>query len=821
MFLSTNKSDRYTTRTTKGLMKLSKLISDFKNPEISSLDENELPPSTILLRELSKPFLDQKKLHYIKSKGVYPKTKKSKEERNIKLIMETIKKYKGYEQFITLHKISEKSIMIMTAIGNIEKHKKGDTIYAKKDMAEKFYYIIKGHVLIKDFDQKKIMDEYENKIHDYKNKNKIEIHSYNNAFNAYNNNIKLIDNNINNKSKNVNPIFSLNSMSNSLTNNNNDDSSVTGSTLYNNKSKDLLQNKMQRLEKGKLLSQPKIKENRINNKKLLDDIIISKRRKPLFFLSNNLTNNIDKEKDKNNENNINRNQNNIFINKNNNIEDMYMKSFSELQNILTEQRDQGLTVNDFTEGNFFGEWEIMFKKLREYTAYCIEDTDLLVIDCEDFKDYFKNEMLLADFERKFFLKKIIPILDINYMPIMIPIFYSKNEIVYTEYDIANYFYIIYKGSGALKQLKDSKNKNDIMLNLKKLETLLIIDKGCIVGLECCKGIFNKEEIKDNIYYDNTFIINEENTLIYKINLSKFKINKEEMIKLKSWLKDLYQKQNKLIRKCKEKLFKPKISREILLKHFENKNKKNYYYYRDPKKNINKNIVSKNNDFPVKRKAININIALSFDKYRFNSLTKDNTNLFSKYISDYNSFSMRNSNSNSNSSSGFSQSNSKEKSNSSKKNLLYYNYKTISPFILKEELIQDKKSFNPINQRNVEYKEYNEIKDNRNLLTLSSRENQINKDEYLNEKINKLRNANTKQKNFSGIKNDSLNILKRQKYDESFYNLIFKKHYRKVSVSSKKKDGKKKVSLFLYDSGQFDIPLLSFGVKNKEIKNNSY
>ena len=97
---------------------------------------------------------------------------------------------------------------------------------------------------------------------------------------------------------------------------------------------------------------------------------------------------------------------------------------------------------------------------------------------------------------------------------------------------------------------------------------------------------------------------------------------------------------------------------------------------------------------------------------------------------------------------------------------------------------------------------------------------INKECYLNEKINKLRNDNTKQKYFNGIKDNSLDILRRQKYDDSFYKLIFKKHYRKVSVSSKKKDGKRRLSLFLYDSGQFDIPLISFGFKKKEIENNS-
>ena len=394
MFLNTNKSDRYTTHTTKALMKLSKLISDFKNPEISSIEENDLPPSSILLKELSKPVLDQKKLHYIRAKGVIPKGKKSKEERNMKLIMDIIKKYKGYEQFKTLHKINDKSIMIMAAIGNIERYKKGDTIYAKKDIAEKFYYIIKGHVLIKDFDQKKVVEEYENKINDYKNqnKNKIEIHSYNNAFNTYNNNIKLIDNKINNN-KNINPIFQLNSINNTPSSN---DNSYSNSILFNKKSKDLLQNKMHRLEQGKLLPQLKIKEKEkethFDNKKLLDNIIISKRRKPLFFLGNNLTN--DNSNDKSKEEDTNKNNNNITDK--NNFGDLYMKSFSELQHVLTEKREQGLTVNNYQEGNFFGEWEIMFKKMRENTAYCIEDTDLLVIDCEDFKDYFKNEMLLAD-----------------------------------------------------------------------------------------------------------------------------------------------------------------------------------------------------------------------------------------------------------------------------------------------------------------------------------------------------------------------------------------------------------------------------------------
>ena len=472
MFLSKKPSEYYNDHATKALMKLSQLLSDIKNYDLSSIEESELPPSSILFRELSKPVLDHKKINHIILKGNPPKIKNQIEERDIKLILEKMKHYKGYEQFITLHKISDKSLMIMAAVGIIEQYKKGDTIYAKKDIADKFYFIIKGNVMVKAFDQKKIVNEYENRIQEYKNKNNINnIRRYDNFINTYNKNIYLIEN-----EKHSSQINSFNSITGSISNNGNSDSY---SDTYN-KSKDLLHNKMQKLEKVKSISLHKNSQfilNTFTNKKIINELIISKRRKPLFYIKNNNNNNNYKliENDINNNNNSNEQK------------DIFIKSFSELQDFLKEQRDQGLTINEYKEGNFFGEWELMYKKYRQNTAYTTEDTDLLVLDLSYFKDYFKNEMLLADFERKFFLKKIIPILNINYMPIMVPIFYSKGDVVYTEYDIANYFYIIYKGSGALKQLKTAKNKKDIMLNINKIETLMIIDKGCIVGLECCKS----------------------------------------------------------------------------------------------------------------------------------------------------------------------------------------------------------------------------------------------------------------------------------------------------------------------------------------------
>ena len=793
MFNDKNSLARYTSHASKALRNLSKLFYDISSQELSSIEESELPPSTILLTEFSKPILSNKKLKYIKTKGVPPKQKNPEEERNIELIIETMKKLPGYEQFTSLHKIRDKSIMLMSAIGSIEQYNKGETIYAKKDMADKFYYIIKGKVLIKKIDQKKIIDEYESKIQGYKNKNN-NITNCNNFFLVYNNNIiKSISN-----EKQPLQFNSLNTNNRSISNNDN-----LNNELFK-ENKNLLHNKMSKIEKyfPKKKTQINLKHN-LTNKKMLDEVIISKRRKPLYYINNN-----------ENENNNNINSEEEIIN---NIakerKDKYINSFSELQNILTEQRNQGEIINKYIEGNFFGEWEMMYKKLRQNTAYAIEDTSLLVIDLTNFDELFKNEMLLADFERKFFLKKIIPILNINFLPIMIPIYYSKGDVVYTEYDTADYFYIMYKGLGALKQLKFAKNKKDIMLNLNKLETLMIIDKGCIVGLESCKTFDKKNEINEVVYYDNTFIITEKNTLLYKVNLEKFKINKEEMINMKAWLKDLYKKQNRLIKNYKEKLSQPKANREIILKHIIDNDNKKMYFSRDLKQNTSEIKTSKSNDFPVKAKSINMKV--TFNKKKL-SLISDINNYPSKYFSNYKTCSNSSSNSNLDSSSIYSNSNTrpKSKANSANKNSNNYN-KAITPFILNDEFIPKKKSFNPINIISSNETEPNYAYDNKNMNTFSRNENKDNDLNNFKEKMIKIWNSKSKGKN-SVSSNHTFQTATKIKYDDCFYKLIFKKHYRKVSISSNKKDGKKKLNIFLYDSGQFNIPLLSLKPKIKKI-----
>jgi hypothetical protein len=49
MFLNKNPSDKFKINGSKAFIKLSKLFSDFRNQELSSIEESEQAPSTILL----------------------------------------------------------------------------------------------------------------------------------------------------------------------------------------------------------------------------------------------------------------------------------------------------------------------------------------------------------------------------------------------------------------------------------------------------------------------------------------------------------------------------------------------------------------------------------------------------------------------------------------------------------------------------------------------------------------------------------------------------------------------------------------------------
>ena len=235
--------------------------------------------------------------------------------------------------------------------------------------------------------------------------------------------------------------------------------------------------------------------------------------------------------------------------------------------------DLSVTVKTYSKGDFFCDWDIIFDKPHGEAAYAEEDTDLLVLPKKYFDKYFSKHFLRNDNERKSFLTKRIEFLHFNNVVNLKHEFYDKNNVIYTIFDKANEFFVVYKGKGALMELNyeyNYKKKSEILYNASDLKILCYVAEGCIVGLES----FNDGEKN----YENNFVILEDNTIIYRIKMNRINddnyLKKKNKNKLKKQLNDMYLSQNQ---------FLPKISGNKRLTSEEKKFKKkeeklNYIIY---------------------------------------------------------------------------------------------------------------------------------------------------------------------------------------------------------------------------------------------------
>ena len=235
-----------------------------------------------------------------------------------------------------------------------------------------------------------------------------------------------------------------------------------------------------------------------------------------------------------------------------------------IENFHVMQKDLSATVKTYSQGDFFCDWEIILDKPHNETAYAEEDTDLLILSKKYFDKYFSNHFIKTDNERKMFLTKRIEFLHINNVINLKPEFFDRGEVIYTKFDPANQFFVLYKGKGALMELNDDyiyRKKSDVVFNVQDLKLLCYIGEGCVVGLES----FNDGRTK----YDNNFVIAEDNTIIYRIRMNKINndnyLKKKNKMKLKKQLNEMYLNQNEMLPKfihhkrltTEEKIYKRK------------------------------------------------------------------------------------------------------------------------------------------------------------------------------------------------------------------------------------------------------------------------
>ena len=155
------------------------------------------------------------------------------------------------------------------------------------------------------------------------------------------------------------------------------------------------------------------------------------------------------------------------------------------------------------------------------------------------------------------LTKRIEFLHINNVINLKPYYYDKDQVIYTKFDTANEFFVVYKGKGALMDVNDDyiyKKKIDIILNVRDLKRICYVGDGCVVGLES----FNDGKTK----YEYNFVIVEDNTIIYRINMNSINMDnyfqRKNKIKLKKQLNEMYLSQNDLLSSFRMTFFSQEI-----------------------------------------------------------------------------------------------------------------------------------------------------------------------------------------------------------------------------------------------------------------------
>ena len=291
-----------------------------------------------------------------------------------------------------------------------------------------------------------------------------------------------------------------------------------------------------------------------------------------------------------------------------------------------------------TKGWCFGEWAIIFNKPRTTDALCLTDVEVFYLTENVFSQYLGKEIYRSDTEKKNFITKKLPGIQINgtrsILSGIVPIFYSKNDFVYKEGETAENLFVVYQGECECKKYLG--NNANFKYDISMMEDLFKVDQGCMMGLE----IISNEKV-----YQSNLIVKKDFTIIYKIHenaLRKFRYNKEYLV-------PLYNSQKQFMDECidraimrKNKFLLNSLDKKKLIRHdyLENKNNEKKFYnaidsfveesiknYFKMRKNKDQRSVNKKNDI-VNYKVI---------KNSQNNTSNSNSNCTSNYHTAYGGF----------------------------------------------------------------------------------------------------------------------------------------------------------------------------------------
>lgn len=206
-------------------------------------------------------------------------------------------------------------------------------------------------------------------------------------------------------------------------------------------------------------------------------------------------------------------------------------------------------------GMCFGEWGLMYNIPRTASAYCKEDTDVFYLEKEYFDKVLGLKFFKSDMNKINFILTKFPILRTEYkfrhlLTKIVPAFYEKNQIVYTQFDKANTIYLVYQGECGIAKIPKATSREDIELKRNKMQFLSSITVGGIAGLECANL---------NSNYDNCLVVTREFTVLLKINM---KFICEKCKGFRAFLLPLYEEQVRINNLSEKKIEKRKIEKNI-------------------------------------------------------------------------------------------------------------------------------------------------------------------------------------------------------------------------------------------------------------------
>lgn len=133
-------------------------------------------------------------------------------------------------------------------------------------------------------------------------------------------------------------------------------------------------------------------------------------------------------------------------------------SFKRKVILVNEQETKFVEKTVLGEGSHFGDLDIIYDR-KKLSAFCVEDTHIISVDKETFKDLFETRITKVEAEVKSMLKNFL----MQYMTLpaikierfiqnnIETLFFKRNEVIYREGDNNSYLYMINSGEANLVQ----------------------------------------------------------------------------------------------------------------------------------------------------------------------------------------------------------------------------------------------------------------------------------------------------------------------------------------------------------------------------------